>query len=51
MSQIAFGPEPKTIGNGPIKITAPTLPEPETTEETTTTMTPTKTKTIPKIIR
>ncbi len=50
MSQTALGPEPKTIGNGPTKITTPTLPEPPTTnEETTKTTMPMKTNAMPKI--
>ena len=49
ISQPASGPEPKTIGIGPIKIIPPTLPDPlKTMEATTKTTIPTKTKTIPK---
>jgi hypothetical protein len=51
ISQSAFGPEPITIGIGPIKITIPTLLEElaKTTEATTKTTMPMKTKAIPKI--
>lgn len=50
MSQGAFGPVPKTIGNGPIKITTPTLEELLKSREATTKITtPMKTKVIPKI--
>src|SRR5208337_3795958 len=50
ISQSTFGPEPKTIGNGPIKMTTPTLPElPKKKETTAKTTMPTKTKAIPKI--
>ncbi len=50
ISQTALGPEPKTIGNGPIKITTPTLPEPpKVIEATTKTTMPMKTNAIPKI--
>jgi hypothetical protein len=45
------GPAPTTIGNGPMKITAPKLaePPPESTAATKTTIMPTKTKIKPKI--
>jgi hypothetical protein len=50
ISHTAFGPAPKTIGNGPIKITPPTLVELLKTKETTAKTTiPIKTKTTPKI--
>ena len=49
ISHPASGPEPKTIGIGPIKIMPPTLPDPpKTMEATTKTAIPTKTKAIPK---
>jgi hypothetical protein len=49
ISQPALGPEPKTIGIGPIKIIPQTLPDPpKTMEATIKTAVPTKTKAIPK---
>jgi hypothetical protein len=49
ISQPASGPEPKTIGIGPIKIIPRTLPDPPKNRDATTkTAIPTKTKDIPK---
>ncbi len=39
ISHIAFEPAPKTIGNGPMKITPPTLPEPPSSTDATVSMT------------
>ncbi len=37
ISHAALGPAPKTIGNGPMKITPPTLEEPPATNDAITT--------------
>ena len=52
ISQIEFGPEPKTIGNDPMKITTLPFVELQDNKETTAKIAmPTKTKLIPKINR
>lgn len=50
ISHAASGPEPKTIGNGPINITTPVLVDAlEAKEATVKTAMPIKTKATPKI--
>jgi hypothetical protein len=49
ISQILSGPEPKTMGIGPMKIITPTLPDPPRNEEASKiTNRPTKMNAIPK---